>query len=66
MVVLVNVKNKVIIISFPQYYLDIATGKKSLVGLLGNNCLHTTPVVLTGNFTQDILTFTPTNPDIIN
>ena len=65
-VVLVNTKNKVIIISLPQYHLDIATGKKSLVGLLDNNCLRTTPVVLVGNFIRGILTLAPTNPDITN
>ena len=65
-VVLVNTKNKVIIISLPQYHLDIATGKKSLVGLLDNNCLRTTPVVLVGNFIRGILTLAPTNSDIIN
>ena len=65
-VVLVNTKNKVIIISLPEYYLDMVTCKKSLAGLLGNNCSHTTLVVLAGNFARGILTLAPTNSDIIN
>ena len=65
-VAVINSKQKVTIISLPQYHLDMATGQKSLVGLLGNNCSYTTPVVLTGNFTRDVLTLAPTNPDITN
>ena len=55
----VGSNNKVTIISLPQYYLDISTGKKSLVGLLENNCSYAMPVVLNGDFARDILTLAP-------
>ena len=41
-------------------------GQKSLVGLLINNCSYTIVVVLIVNFTRDILTLAPVNPDITN
>ena len=65
-ITLVNAKNKVIIISFPQYYLDITIGPKLLAGLVDNNYSSTILVILIDNFTKDILTLAPTNQDITN
>ena len=65
-VVVISSKQKATIISLPQYYLDIATEQKSLVGLLGNSCSYTTLVMLIENFARDLLTLAPTNTKLTN
>ena len=51
---------KVTIVSLPQYCMDLSTGSKSLVGLLGNDCAYATPVTLFDDFAKDILSIPST------
>ena len=62
-VLVVSPNYNITVVSLPEFRIDMTTGLKRLVGLLGNDCSFATPVALSGNFAKNILTLVPQNTE---
>ena len=62
-VLVANSNHTITIISLPNHTMGLSSGKKFLTGLLGNNCSYATPVQMSSNFIDNVLTLSTKVPE---
>ena len=63
-VLVANSNYQVTIISLPECTMDLNSGKKFLSGLLGNNCSYATPVHISTDIINNVLTLSTTDAEV--